>query len=222
MIKIIINCVIFCYDHGTLKVLLSNEGNGANTQWGILTGVLQNNQSADQAAVRLAQNYGVEKYILLRQLRAFIDPVQPGSGRNVTIGYYGLINIDEYKTMFGINGHYTRWWKVGDVQQLLPNHNKILDLSFHQIGNALRNSEVGFHLLPKEFRLSEIENLYKDILGSEANESNFLKKVIQKGVIVPLNKQREITIETEKLYKFNARGYEKLVMNNIFPFFNYL
>nr|WP_294932247.1 NUDIX hydrolase [uncultured Flavobacterium sp.] len=217
MIKIIIHCAIFCYDHGTLKVLLSNENISANTEWGILTGMLQNTESADDAAFRLAKEYGAEKNILLRQLKTFIDSGQQGSERNVTIGYYGLINIEEYKTMFGINKHYKRWWKVEDVPQLLPNHNKILDLSLHQVGNALRDSSMGFDLLPKEFTLSELTNLYKEILGFEINESSFCKKIVQKRVIVPLvDHQKSNPIETERFYKFNARGYEKLAMENVF------
>ena len=211
MIKITIECAIFCYDQGTLKVLLSKENNNANTSWGILTGMLERDESADDAAARLAKEYGAEKNILLRQLRTFIDPDHQGVKRNVTIGYYGLINIDQYKTIFGVSPSYKRWWKVADVPDLLANHNKILDLSLYQIGNALRESAVGFELLPEEFTLAELTELYKEVLDIKANEFSFCKKIIQKKIITPLV-DRHIENETEMPYKFNLKEYEKLAM----------
>lgn len=211
MIKITIECAIFCYDDGDLKVLLSKENNNANTRWGILTGILENNESADDAAARVAQEYGAEKNILLRQLKTFIDPNQQDSKRNVTIGYFGLINIDKYKTTFGVSPNYKRWWKVSDVPDLLFNHNKILDLSLYQIGNSLRESAVGFELLPKEFTLTELTRLYKEILDIKANEFSFCKKIVQKKIITPLVDQ-QIEKETEMRYKFNVKEYEKLAI----------
>lgn len=220
MSEIAINSAVFCYDDGTLKVLLSKENICTNAKWGILTGTLQNNESADDAASRLMQEYGVGKNIFLRQLKTFIDPGQQGSDWKVTIGYYGLINIEEYKTIFGISQCYKRWWKVTDVPDLLFNHNKILDFSLYQLSNVIRESAVGFELLPKEFTLSELTNLYKEILGFEAIESGFCKKIVQKKVIVPfVDKQRGTKIETERRYKFNAREYEKLAMEKYFFIF---
>ena len=213
MIKIAIDCAVFCYDHGTLKVLLSKKSNYANAKWGILSGMLEANESADDAASRLVQEYGAEKNILLRQLRTFTDPHQQDSQRDIMIGYYGLINIDKYKTIFGSSPYYKRWWKVTDVADLVFNHKKIIDLSLYQIGNALRDSAVGFELLPQEFTLTELTNLYREILGVEANELSFCKKIMQKKIIVPVfDEQTDAEIETEKRYKFNVKEYEKLAM----------
>jgi len=213
MIKITINCALFCYDSGTLKVLLSKENNRVNAKWGILTGTLEVNESADDAASRLVQEYGGEKNIFIRQLRTFIDPGQQSADRNVIIEYYGLINIDKYKMFFGISKYYKRWWKVIDVPDLMLNHNEIIDLSLYQIGNALRESAIGFELLPAEFTLSELTNLYKEILGVEANEVRFCKKIVQKKIIIPVDSEPTATaIEIQKRFKFNSREYEKLAI----------
>lgn len=211
MIKIAIDCAIFCYDDGTFKVLLSKKNKHANAKWGILSGMLEDNESADNAASRLAQEYGAEKNIVLRQLRTFTDPNQQDSQRNITIGYYGLINIDKYKTVFGSSPYYKRWWKVTDIPDLLFNHKKIIDLSLYQIGNALRESAVGFELVPEEFTLSEFTNLYREILGVEADESSFCKKIVQKKIIVPVVDE-QTSVDIERRYKFNVREYEKLAV----------
>jgi len=213
MIKITINCALFCYDSGTLKVLLSKENNRVNAKWGILTGTLEVNESADDAASRLVQEYGGEKNIFIRQLRTFIDPGQQSADRNVIIEYYGLINIDKYKMFFGISKYYKRWWKVIDVPDLMLNHNEIIDLSLYQIGNALRESAIGFELLPAEFTLTELTNLYKEILDVEADEVRFCKKIVQKKIIIPVDSEPTATaIETQKRFKFNSREYEKLAI----------
>ena len=213
MIKITINCALFCYDSGTLKVLLSKENNRVNAKWGILTGTLEVNESADEAASRLVQEYGGEKNIFIRQLRTFIDPGQQSADRNVIIEYYGLINIDKYKMFFGISKYYKRWWKVIDVPDLMLNHNEIIDLSLYQIGNALRESAIGFELLPAEFTLTELTNLYKEILDVEADEVRFCKKIVQKKIIIPVDSEPTATaIETQKRFKFNSREYEKLAI----------
>ena len=213
MIKIAIDCAIFCYDDGTLKVLLSKKNKHANAKWGILSGMLEDSESADDAACRLAQEYGAEKNIVLRQLRTFTDPNQQDSQRNITIGYYGLINIDKYKTVFGSSPYYKRWWKVTDIPDLLFNHKKIIDLSLYQIGNTLRESAVGFELVPEEFTLAELTNLYREILGVEADESSFCRKIVQKKIIVPVvDEQISAEIETQRRYRFNVKEYEKLAV----------
>ena len=212
MNKIAIDCAVFCYDNGNLKVLLSKQNIESTSQWGILSGTLKNKETADEAALRVLGEFGAKKNIFLRQLKTFIDPGYSPEDRLVTIGYYALIDIAKYKANYENPLFYKEWHNVKDVPDLIFSHNKILDFSLYQLGNAVRGSSIGFDLLPKEFTLSELTNLYQEILGIETNEFSFCRKIVQKKVVVPLAEKHKAPVdESEIRYKFNSQVFDKLI-----------
>lgn len=209
---IAINCAVFCYDNGNLKVLLSKKRIDSTSKWGVLSGTLQNNETADEAALRVLGEFGAENYIFLRQLKTFIDADYDSADRVVTIGYYAVIDIANYKENFVNPVFQKKWHNAKDVPNLIFSHNKILDLSLYQLGTAVRGSSIGFDLLPKEFTLSELTNLYQEILDIDTNEFVFCRKIVQKKVVVPIEEKHKVPVdESEIRYKFNSQVFDKLI-----------
>jgi 8-oxo-dGTP diphosphatase len=72
---------------------------------------------------------------------------------------------------------------------------------------------TGFELLPEEFTLSQLQNLYEGILGLSLDKRNFRRKVLSHDVIIDLNKPLqpyEGSGKAPMLHKLDRKKYDKL------------
>jgi 8-oxo-dGTP diphosphatase len=60
-------------------------------------------------------------------------------------------------------------------------------------------------LLPVEFTLSELQDVYEIILGRSLDRRNFRKKLLATGLLKPLAKQRRGSHRPATLYRFSRR-----------------
>lgn len=99
---------------------------------------------------------------------------------------------------------------ITEVPDLIHDHNLILDYSLYQLETCVRESPVGFNLLPEKFTISELMNLYKGILGIETDKESFSSRFLKKKVLLPLKEKKEnVSKDADKLYKFNTAFFEK-------------
>lgn len=74
-----------------------------------------------------------------------------------------------------------------------------------QLNTLVRESPIALNLLPEKFTLTELINLYQDILGVETDKANFRKKILSKKLLVPLNEQTyNVSHRPARLYKFDS------------------
>jgi 8-oxo-dGTP diphosphatase len=202
MNEVKIDCVVFGYDKGSLKVLLSRENKGVGTKWGLISGIAKNVKKADEAAMDLLNEFGNFENASLKQLTGADENSQ-------SLQYYTVINIEEHRVKFGGVDLYQRWFMITEVPDLIHDHNLILDYSLYQLETSVRESPIGFNLLPAKFTMSELMNLYKGILGIETDKESFSRKFLKRKVLVPLKEKENGAKKADKLYKFNAAFYDK-------------
>jgi len=56
--EITIDCVVFGYDNGCLKVILSKQNKRVGTKWGLISGMVRDVKNTDAAALTLLNEYG--------------------------------------------------------------------------------------------------------------------------------------------------------------------
>jgi 8-oxo-dGTP diphosphatase len=207
-----IDCVIFSFDKKNLEVLLVQHAEGASIgKWGLLGGNLYLDESVDNAALRILYELTSLDNIYLEQLKAFTDPDRVSTERVITVGYYTLVNREDYNIQASVSVIEAKWHKIKDVPNLIFDHNEILEFSLMQLRNRVRQAPIGFNLLPDKFTLLQLMHLYEEILGIELDKSNFRRKILHMKLLVPLDeKQQEVSHRAAKLYKFDADIYKKL------------
>lgn len=212
MNSITIDSVVFGFDKGSLEVLLIQHAEGIRKgEWGLPGGWIKENESIDAAAHRLLADLTGLDNIFLEQLKAFGDPDRFPLGRVITIGYYALIKREDYNVRAGFTASDAKWYKISDIPKLIYDHNDILDYSIKKLRNSVRQTPVGFNLLPEKFTLFELMKLYEEILGVEMDKSNFRRKILHMKLLVPLDeKQKDVSHRAAKLYMFDSKIYEKL------------
>lgn len=212
MNEISIDCIIFSFNNGVLEVLLVKHAIGESKgEWGLLGGIIHKNESIDAAAQRtLSELTGLEN-IFLEQLKAFGEPDRIPFNRVVTIGYYALINREEYDVKAGVTVFEAKWYKMDSIPNLIYDHNEILDFGLKKLQNRILNAPIGFNLLPEKFTLLQLMQLYEEILGIALDKSNFRRKILKMKLLVALDeKQQDVSHRAAQLYQFDATIYEKL------------
>jgi 8-oxo-dGTP diphosphatase len=207
-----IDCVIFGFKKGSLEVLLVQHASGESEgNWGLLGGWMIREESADDAAQRILYELTTLDNIYLEQLKAFTNPKRVLDRRIVTIGYYTLVNQEDYDVKASLAVKEARWCRINDIPDLIFDHNEILEFSLMQLRNRVRQAPIGFNLLPEKFTLLQLMHLYEEILGIELEKSNFRRKILHMKLLVALDeKQQDVSHRAAKLYKFDPDIYKKL------------
>ncbi|TDO84075.1 NUDIX domain-containing protein [Flavobacterium chryseum] len=207
-----IDCVIFSFDKKNLEVLLVQHAEGASIgKWGLLGGNLYLEESVDNAALRILYELTSLDNIYLEQLKAFTDPDRVKSERVITVGYYTLLNREDYNIQASNSVIEAKWYKIKDIPDLIFDHTEILNFSLMHLRNRVRQAPIGFNLLPEKFTLLQLMHLYEEILGIELDKSNFRRKILHMKLLVGLDeKQQDVSHRAAKLYKFDPEIYKKL------------
>ncbi len=128
-------------------------------KWGLLGGYLKKDESADDAAQRIVYELTTLDNIYLEQLKAFTNPNRVSERRVVTIGYYTLVNREDYNIKASLTVIEAKWYKISEIPDLIFDHNEILDFSLMQLRNRVRQAPIGFNLLPEKFTLLQLMHL---------------------------------------------------------------
>lgn len=220
-----VDCVIFGFHGGKLKVLLiereevpksSLKGHKLKLPGNLIT----QSEDLDISAIRTLKELTGLDNIFLKQFGVFSSPgrlspsedlawLRKTSGlmvdRVVTIAYYSLIKISESNIT-----ERTIWLPVDDLPDLIFDHNRIIRNALEALRQEIRTEPLCFELLPKKFTIRQMQNLYEEILGEPMDNRNFRKKVKPLEFIIPLaEKEKEVNHKPAQLFKFDKKIYEK-------------
>lgn len=204
------DCVIFGFDGVSLKVLLIERGiDPYKGSWAFPGGFLNMNESAEEGAAReLEEETGLTD-VYIEQLQAFSAVNRDPRERVITIAFYALVNISEVQA--GDDAAKAQWFKLSEIPSLAFDHEHILRVAMSRLKERLHFEPVGFELLPDNFTLSELQNLYEAILEVKFDRRNFHRKMIELGLVEQADpNQVRISRKQPIIYRFNAGKYREL------------
>ena len=208
--------IIFGFDDGNLKVLVIKRGEAPyEGQWALPGNFVYPNEDLDASANRVLQELTGLKDVYLEQVRTFGAVNRHPMGRVITVAYFSLIKITDYKLQGTAPlSKKTEWVSIKDATNLAFDHDEILTACFNRLKRRVRMQPVGFELLPRKFTLTELQHLYEAILepSKEIDKRNFRKKILSMKILVDLGETQEgVAHRPAKLYKFDKKKYKKFV-----------
>lgn len=207
-----VDCVVFGFDEGDLKVLLIERGlEPFKGLWALPGGFVRLEETLDEAARReLAEEAGLAD-VFLEQLYTFGAVGRDPRERVVSVAYYALVKLAAHDTKAATDAVDARWFPISKVPRLAFDHAGILSAALARLKGKVRYEPIGFELLPPKFTLSHLQHLYEVILEAELDKRNFRKKVLGFGLLVPL---KETSMpgrhRPAQLFRFDTDKYEKL------------
>jgi 8-oxo-dGTP diphosphatase len=220
-----VDCVIFGFDMGKLKVLLIER---EKVPYSHLHGhklklpgsLISETEDLEASAIRTLKELTGLGNIFLKQFGVFGQPdrLEPKEDlawlrrttgmkvdRVVTIAYYSLIKISESNNMGKII-----WLPVKELPDLIFDHNRIIQKALEALRQEIRSEPHCFEMLPKKFTIRQMQILYEAILDENLDNRNFRKKIRPLEFLVPLaEKEKDVNHKPARLYRFDKKMYEK-------------
>jgi 8-oxo-dGTP diphosphatase len=207
-----VDCVVFGYDVGELKVLLIERGlEPFKGRWALPGGFVRVDETIDEAARRELEEEAGLKNVFLEQLYTFGAVNRDPRERVVSVAYFALVKLAEFKTKAATDAADARWFPISKVPKLGFDHADIFAAALNRLKGKVRYQPIGFELLPPKFTLSQLQHLYEGVLGIDLDKRNFRKKVLSFGLLVPLQEtQRNGRQRPAQLFRFAGDKYERL------------
>jgi 8-oxo-dGTP diphosphatase len=207
-----VDCVVFGFDGGELKVLLIERAlDPFKGKWALPGGFVQVEETLDQAARReLLEETGLPD-VFLEQLYTFGVVDRDPRERVVSVAYYALVKLSDHQAQAATDAANAGWFSLSKLPKLAFDHADIVAAALDRLRGKVRYQPIGFELLPEKFTLSELQHLYEAILATKLDKRNFRKKVLGFGLLAALKEtQMAGRHRPAQLFRFDADKYEKL------------
>ena len=207
-----VDCVVFGFDEGALKILLIRRGiEPFKNRWALPGGFVLPDETLDDAARRELQEETGLHEIYLEQLFTFGELKRDPRERVISVAYFALVRRADHLPAASTDVAEAAWFELENIPALAFDHAEILKTALERLRGKIRWQPVGFELLPKKFTLSQLQALYEAILGRELDKRNFRKKLIALDLLVALD---ECTTASSRrpaqLFRFDQRKYQTL------------
>lgn len=181
-----IDCIIFGFEGKNLKLLLIQRGfEPEKNKWSLMGGFLEENENLDEAANRILKKLTGLEDIYLEQLFAFSKVDRDPEERTLSVSYFALIDIERYKKQISPEYH-AEWFLINDRPQLIFDHDEMVKLALNQLRYKAAIQPLLFELLPENFTISQLQNLYEGVYENVFDKRNFIRKLMSTGLLIKL------------------------------------
>jgi ADP-ribose pyrophosphatase YjhB (NUDIX family) len=176
--------------------------------WALPGGWLDPTEGLDAAASRtLAETTGLSASYL-EQLYAF-GAVDRSPTRVVSIVYWALLRADEVDAQLAAHAgaadapENVEWFDSASLPRLAFDHNDIVDYALWRLRSKVGYSRIAHGLLPPEFTLAELREVYESILGRRLDPANFRRQLESSGALFPTDRFRTGSHRPARLYRYD-------------------
>jgi 8-oxo-dGTP diphosphatase len=215
--QVAIDCVIFGYEDHQLKVLISKL-NFKGDFYALHSGFIGQEEDLEEAAKRILEdrtgireiylqefkvfgkvdhhrklfmdkllesNYTNEEAMLLKLNKAY----QWFTKRFISVGYYALVDLKKAAPKLSQFDVSIEWYPINEVPNMIMHYNEVLKEALLKLKEDIDQKFNAFNLLPKEFTIKEVQQIYEIIFEREFTRSNFQKKILDMDVLERLEKK---------------------------------
>lgn len=181
---------IFTVNEEQLKVMLVRRAENPYLGfWSLPGGFLKIGESLDVAAQRvLSEKSGVDD-VYMEQLYTFGDPKRDPRSRVITIAYIALIPWQSLPKPESEKITDLTWASVDTLPKLAFDHKQILEYAVTRLRAKVSYSNIVHGLMPKQFRLSELQSMYETISNDKLDKRNFRKRMLATGLLKETGKK---------------------------------
>lgn len=211
--SVTVDIVVYGYDGGKqLKLLLIQRGSDPfKGSWALPGGFVDMNETLESAALReLEEETGV-KDLFVEQLYTYGAPERDPRGRVISVAYFSLVNLQDHPAVAASDATKAEWFSLDELPDLAFDHSEIISMANSRLSAKVRYQPIGFELLPEEFTLGQLQQLYETVLNvKEFNKRNFRTRILRTGILEEVGRQQNVAHRPAVLYKFNQETYSKL------------
>lgn len=205
-----VDCVIFGYHDGELKVLLIERGTAPfEGHWALPGDLVYPYEDLDAAASRVLEDLTSLGNIPIRQVHAFGKVNRHPLGRVITVAYLAFVEPTEVTPHASSWAKSTAWISINKIPALAFDHKTILEESLIELRHRIRYENIWAKVLPEKFTLSAFQLLFETVLDKKFDKGNFRKKIASYKFLKKLNEsQTNVSHRPSLLYKFDEKKFQ--------------
>jgi 8-oxo-dGTP diphosphatase len=176
-------------------------------RWALPGGRVRAEETLDAAAQRALRAHTGLGDVYLEQLYTFGHPGRDPQGRVVSVAYVGLVPATTLAVPAPADARYEAlaWRPVSRLPALAYDHAAVVAMATARLQAKLQYTNLVYTLLPPAFTLGELQALYEAILGRPLDRRNFRKKILGRGLLRALGRQKRGNHRPAALYAFRSR-----------------
>lgn len=214
-----IDSLVFGYDvnDNLLKVLLfQRKIDPFAGSWSLIGGFVEEEEDLLNAAKRVLKNFTGLSGVFLEQLKTFGKAQRDPGGRVVSVLYWSLIKLDELNRDTA-NANGAKWFGLDELPDIVLDHSQMLTLGRQRLVQKAITHPIGLELLPEQFTLPQLKQLYDAIYERNIDDRNFRKKILSTDILIKTEKKDKSTSKKGAwLYQFDMDRYHELNLNGYY------
>jgi len=173
-----VDCIILGFMDNEIKLLahyreMEPEKGGLS----LMGGFVRNNESLDDAAIRVLTNLTGLQNIYMEQVGMYGDINRDPGERVISCAYYALIDASLQDQSL-LEKHNAFWTNINRASELIFDHAKMVADTLKILRRKAILQPIGFNLLPEKFTLTQLQLLYEAIYAQQFDKRNFRKKMV--------------------------------------------
>jgi 8-oxo-dGTP diphosphatase len=195
-----VDLVIFSADQGQLRMLLVQRAPAEDEPfphfWALPGGFVDTAKDSDLEACakrKLHEKTGIEA-AYLEQLGSWGSATRDPRGWSATHVYFALMSADNVSLRSGGNTADTRWVPVEGYrvkEKLAFDHAELLKAAITRLRGKVEYTSLPAFLMPKEFTLTELQNIYQALLDRPIEKKAFRTRVLSSDLLQAVDRYKE-------------------------------
>jgi len=199
-----VDMAIFSLINNELNVLLvCRDSYPFKDKWALPGGFidLEKDNSIEIAAHRKLNEKTGLKSAYLEQVQTVGSPLRDPRGWSLTVLYFALVDITKVE-LFG-EGKSSKWVPLNWLSNnaLAFDHKSLVDVAMKRLYAKATYTALPIELMPQEFTLTELQNVFELILGRDLQAKSFRNRVVTAGMVEETGTSKISGKRPAKLYK---------------------
>lgn len=179
---------------------------------------LSNDKSIEATAYRkLAEKTGL-KNAHLEQVGSIGNKTRDPRGWSLTVAYMALVSAEQVKLQKDNSSEEVIWAPVesiGTDTKLTFDHESVVNLCHRRLKNKVRYTALPVNLLPEEFTLTELQQIFEVILEDRIEKKSFRRRLLEANIVEETGSFRLGSNRPAKLYRANREQKDHIFVRNI-------
>lgn len=142
----------------------------------------------------------------MEQLYTFGAPKRDPRGRNISIAYMAVVARENITIQAGMHTKEVAFYPVDALPKLAFDHKDIVAYAVQRLQWKMEYTNIAQYFLPKEFPLTDLQQIYEIVFVKKFDVRNFRKKIMQLGIIKDTQKmQIGLAHRPAKLFAFASK-----------------
>lgn len=185
-----VDVVIFGVLLTGLNILLvkrpTDAGDRQAGRWALPGGIVdvKLDKTLEAVALRKLEEKTGVKAPYLEQFGTVGNPDRDPVGWSVTTLYYALVDTNQVNLRVGSNADQVGWFKVDKLPRPMAfDHHQLCQSAIERFRSKVEYTSLPAHLLPSEFTLRDLQQIYEVVLGRPMERVSFRKRMLDAGFL---------------------------------------